>query len=48
MPTGPRLLDMTTLSEVIKGRDPQVLRSQSSRDTLKTALGDKEARDVPP
>ena len=26
MPTGPRLLDTVTLSEVIKGRDPEVLR----------------------
>jgi tRNA(fMet)-specific endonuclease VapC len=26
MSTGPRLLDTTTLSEVIKGRDPEVLR----------------------
>lgn len=26
MPTGPRLIDTVTLSEVIKGRDPQVLR----------------------
>ena len=26
MPTGPCLLDTVTLSEVIKGRDPEVLR----------------------
>lgn len=26
MPTGPRLLDTVTLSEIIKGRDPEVLR----------------------
>ena len=26
MPTGPRLFDTVTLSEVIKGRDPEVLR----------------------
>ena len=26
MPAGPRLLDTVTLSEVIKGRDPEVLR----------------------
>ena len=26
MPTGSRLLDTVTLSEVIKGRDPEVLR----------------------
>lgn len=29
MPTGPRLLDTVTLSEVIKGRDPEVLRRAS-------------------
>ena len=34
MPTGPRLLDTVTLSEVIKGRDPEVLRH--AREYLST------------